>query len=487
MPRVALPYDSNGQGYVQSYSVLCRGDPPLCEELHLFIKGTATDSVSMEQVTPRREQGPPDSPIPRRRPVVAWIGRLSWGLADQLLSSATNFALGLLVARSVPPSEFGAFAIAYAVYILALGGSRALAGEPLVVRFSESDPDEWHAGVRSAAAIALVTGSIVGLGCFVAGFFFPSPLGTSLVVLGPLLPILLVQDVWRFAFFAEGKGSRAFLNDLVWALVLFAGLAVALSLQRSSVGWLVALWGGSGALAGVFGVLQTGIVPGGLRHARSWLRTHRDLVPRFFAEFALSGASANLTLIGIGAVTELTQVARLRAGQVALGPLNVLFSGAGVVTVAEGVRRLRESPDALVRSSRRISIVLGIVALAWGAMILMLPDRVGSWLLGENWFGAHSVILPLSLGSAAVGLAFGPVTGLRSLAAAKRSLRARFIDASLTSALMLAGAIVHGALGAAWGLAIAGAIRSPMWWWQFTRGVAEALAGHADRMSGARP
>ena len=35
---------------------------------------------------------------------------------------------------------------------------------------------------------------------------------------GLTLPGLLLQDSWRFAFFALGRGSQAFLNDLVWAV-----------------------------------------------------------------------------------------------------------------------------------------------------------------------------------------------------------------------------------------------------------------------------
>jgi hypothetical protein len=405
--------------------------------------------------------------------------RLSWGLGDQILSSATNFVLGLLVARSFPPGEFGAFSIAYAVYVLALGGSRALSGEPLVVRFSDRSAADWRVGVRSAASTAMTVGAIVGAACVGSGLLLGGPLRISLLVMGPLLPLLLVQDVWRFGFFAEGRGGRAFLNDAVWAIVLFSALAFVLTTGRSSVGWLVAAWGGAGAAAGFFGVLQTGIVPSAGRSAWSWLRTQKDLAPRFFAEFALSGATSNLSLIAIGAITELTQVARLRAGQVALGPLNVLFTGAGVVTVAEGVRRLRRSPSALFRSSVRISIALGALALAWGFMVISLPDRVGATVLGQNWTGARSVILPLSIGSASVGLAFGPVTGLRSLAAAKRSLRGRSIDATVTTVMVLGGAVVSGATGAAWGLALAGAIRTPMWWWQFARGIREADAARA--------
>ena len=55
------------------------------------------------------------------------------------------------------------------------------------------------------AALGLVVGGVVG-GAFLG--------------LGIVLPALLLQDCWRYAFFAAGQGRRAFLNDAVWAVAL---------------------------------------------------------------------------------------------------------------------------------------------------------------------------------------------------------------------------------------------------------------------------
>jgi len=44
------------------------------------------------------------------------------------------------------------------------------------------------------------------------------------VALGVVLPAMLLQDSWRFAFFAAGRGSRAFLNDVCWTIALVPAL-----------------------------------------------------------------------------------------------------------------------------------------------------------------------------------------------------------------------------------------------------------------------
>ena len=54
------------------------------------------------------------------------VRRLGWGLADQSLSSLTNFALAVLVARQVSTAGLGAFGLAFTTYTITLGATRAL-------------------------------------------------------------------------------------------------------------------------------------------------------------------------------------------------------------------------------------------------------------------------------------------------------------------------------------------------------------------------
>ena len=70
--------------------------------------------------------------------------RASWGIADQAISSLTNFGLGLLVARSVEPKAFGAFGIAFASYALVVNIGNGMISEPFLVRFSNAATEDWR-------------------------------------------------------------------------------------------------------------------------------------------------------------------------------------------------------------------------------------------------------------------------------------------------------------------------------------------------------
>ena len=401
------------------------------------------------------------------------IGRFGWGLADQLLSSATNFLLALLVARTVGPRDLGAFTVAYATFTFSLGAVRAIAGELLVVRHSAVSADEWRYGVKGAAGTALMAGIVVGVGCLIAGVRVGEPFQTVLSIVGISLPFLLLQDVWRFAFFARGHGGAAFLNDLVWAVATFAAFAVLRYFDVASISSFTFGWAAAGSLAALVGMFQLKVLPSGVSAAVKWLRHHRDIGPRFFAEFAVSTGVSSLTLFAIGAIAGLDELGRLRAGEIVLGPLNVLFAGAGLVATAEGVRLLHESPRRLVLGCRWLSFSVTAGVVAWGALVLFVPRSIGEAVLRANWDAARSLLPLLVFALIGYGSSFGASIGLRSMAAARRSLRARCIDGVLTLLFGVAGAYLAGAKGVAWGYAVTGCSRSLNAWWQFSRALRE--------------
>ena len=89
--------------------------------------------------------------------------RLGWGLADQAVSSLTNFAVSIYVAKSLGATEFGAFSLAYVTYGFVLNASRGLATDPLLVRYSGAEIPAWRKAVSACTGTALGVGLITGL------------------------------------------------------------------------------------------------------------------------------------------------------------------------------------------------------------------------------------------------------------------------------------------------------------------------------------
>jgi O-antigen/teichoic acid export membrane protein len=419
------------------------------------------------------------SPTTRSESFKSVGARFAWGMADQALSSLTNFLLGLLAARSLGPSDFGAFGIAFAIYVVLLGTSRTISSDPMVIRFSSTDSEMWRRAASWGTGSAISIGIVAGAACLLLAQSVRGTLSSTLVALGLMLPGLLLQDAWRSAFFARGSGSAAFLNDLIWAIVLFPSITVLLMEHAASPASLLLVWGGAGTIAGLVGGIQASVLPRPLRFF-SWFREHSDLIPRYLGEFGVTTGTSQVILFLVGALAGLSAVGALRGGQLLFGPVNILFLSANLVAIPEGVRFLRVSEASLRRFCKVYAGLLGGTAVAVGVVAWTLPPSIGAAILGKNWEPAHAVVIPLMLSTFGSAVMMGAGVGLRALAAPRFSLRARLFVAPMALAAGLVGAALRGARGTAWGLAIAFLLGAIIWWHHFSAGLQQNEASRRE-------
>ena len=393
----------------------------------------------------------------------AIAGRLSWGLADQAASSASNFVVGAYVARSLGLAAFGMFSLVWVTYGVLLSVSRGLATDPLVVRFSAVPVASWRVAVARSTGTAIGVGTAVGGVSVALGLIVGGQMGIAFACLGVVLPGLLLQDAWRFSFFAAGTGRKAFMNDIVWDIALIPALVVAAHV--GGVGVFVLAWGGSAGVAALYGWFQSGVRPQ-LSGARQWIREQRDLGYRYLVEnVGLSGAR-QLRAYGLGLIVGVSAVGVVRSAELMLGPFLAVLMGMSLATVAEAARVLQRAPERLGRFCFLVGGGQAAGALLWGGAVLLVPDRAGELVLGAAWHAASLIIIPATLGVAGSSLGVGATVGLRALGAARSSLRCQLITSALYVAGGLGGAVVAGTPGSAWGVAAATLTGSALWWLQ---------------------
>ena len=179
--------------------------------------------------------------------------RLGWGVADQAMSSISNFAVNIYIARTLGAVQYGAFGLAYVTYGFALNASRGLATDPLLVRFSGTDVPTWRRAVASCTGTAVIVGLVTGACVLAAAALLDGTAKLAFLALGLTLPGLLLQDSWRYSFFALGRGSQAFLNDTIWAVALLPALVLLRKTGHANVFWFVFAWGAAAAVAAAVG------------------------------------------------------------------------------------------------------------------------------------------------------------------------------------------------------------------------------------------
>lgn len=388
------------------------------------------------------------------------IRRASWSVIDQGLSAASNLLLSVIVARQLDAGGFGAFAIAFLLFGLTLSIARATIGQPLQISYSGAPPDQWRAATRSALAAAVVLGVVVGAALSVTGLALGGAGGHALLAVGICMPGLVVQDTARMAFFSSGRAKLAAINDALWTALEFGALATLVVRGVSDVGPYILAWGVSSAVAAVVACLMLRLAPR-FRGWVVWFLAQRKLTGYLLAEHILGEGLAQVAILLVGVVGTAADVGSLRAGQVLLGPLNVLVTAISVFGIPEIARRSTMAPRQRRKFCWALSGAVTVVCLGYATVVLLLPDSVGQRLFGDTWAGAQTVLVPMCALYLAVAIGVGPGVILYGMGRARSTFGLNLLKAPLLLVTLSYGIWHSGAVGAAWGIAVTEALLLP--------------------------
>jgi hypothetical protein len=410
-----------------------------------------------------------DSETPAARPVrIAQQGGFraaQWGVIDQALSSGTNFLMAFLVAALVAPAEFGVFSLVVILYTVTIGSCRALAGEPLVIRFA-AHPEELGAASRESLGALTAIGVAVGTACCLAAAAATGPLRASLTILGLCLPLLLVQDGGRVILFARSEPKRAAANDAVWAVFQAIAVGFVTVTHQVSASAFVASWAVAGALAGLVLLLQLQQLPDLSRFMR-WFGKHHDLAAPLLANYFLTTAPSYMLFALVPVVANLKELGVSRAAYLPFGAFGIVLQSAWLLLLPIAARA--ESPRALLRLSKTWSAGLGVLALVWTIVIVALPARMGELIMGDTWHHTGSVRLFFGGALIAYAIGVGPVIGLRAMESPRQLvwIRLAVSPPALAVGLFLAHSL--GAPGVALGILLGDILTALLGWLTFAR------------------
>lgn len=368
--------------------------------------------------------------------------RVSWALADQAMSSASNLVIGLAAAHLLGVTGYGIFAILFTTYALVLGVHRGLVTEPLVVSGGEAPARAEGASVH--------LGIVVGVVLVVGGAFADTRLRYGLFALAVSMPFLLWQDALRYRFLASRRPHLAFLMDAAWFVLLVgAGLVVG---RQPPLPVVVACWAGSASVAAMIGAVRERAWPE-VANGMAWIRHHRSIGVRFSVEFLVVNGLPQVVLLLLAVLSGYAEAGAYRGAVVLLGPAALAGIGTAAAVQPEIVRLGRGS-----RGNERVAIAavsgVGVLALVWTAVLIALPLGVGEFVLGDVWALARPVVLPLGLTITGTTVSAVGVGLLHALGAAGKSLRASVLGSTTMFVAGVVGLALGGAVGAAWGQAL---------------------------------
>lgn len=398
-------------------------------------------------------------------------GRAGLTLADQAFSSASNFLVGLFVARLAGPRQFGAFALAFAVWLAIAGLHRGLISDPLLI----SGPDqggeksmlsgglaaELLLGVSAGALVALIGVLLIASGA--------STLGVGLVSLAPWLPVLLAQDYWRWVAFKRGQPAKALANDVVYTVIQVAVLLTAAWAGHRSASIALGAWGVGAACGAALGVQQFRVrlaLTGGWNYLRQSWPMGRWLA----ADFATAYGANQAYQFAVAAILGPVGIGALRAALNLMGPTHVLLYASGSLGLPESVKELQRSgPRGLDRVVRLVSIAAAAGVGAYALAVGILGGRLMAWVYGPAFAPFGALVALAALQHVIAATAWGPNLGLK----AARQTRSLFAVRVVTSCVSISSVVVlansFGIVGAAWGAVVTVAANVSAAWFTYLR------------------
>jgi len=157
------------------------------------------------------------------------MGVGAFAVLDQVLFAGASFSINILLARWLPPVEYGAFALAFFVFLLLGALHTAVLTEPMLVFGASVYRGRTraylgrHVGLHVLTSIA--TGGVLALaalGVWLAG----SGAWRSLLALAVAAPFVLLLWLLRRAFYMELTPRGAVAGDAVYFVGTLAGLYV---------------------------------------------------------------------------------------------------------------------------------------------------------------------------------------------------------------------------------------------------------------------
>ena len=311
------------------------------------------------------------------------VRHTSVSVVDQALNSAANFAVGLLLIRTIPTAEYGTFVLANTALYLAIGVENSLVTAPMSVMAPKLVGAAKYAFVDALALGQLVVWlPLLLLSCLVvsilsaAGVLDAAGLRLALLTACVVVPFVAREFV-RQALFIFAAPVAVFVADAVYAATMLAAIVV---VTRSSSPGLYAV-----AAIGVAAVVAAAV--GGVVYVRlAGAPTRLDLQPLKqtwrLASWGLLGMSVSWAqhqgfLYLLAAVQGSEAVGHVSAARLLLMPIALVITGVGTILRPRCAAWLA-SGEARKAMSRLLALTL---ATAIGSLVYVLALWLGRDLI----------------------------------------------------------------------------------------------------------
>jgi O-antigen/teichoic acid export membrane protein len=400
---------------------------------------------------------------PVRGPLLAklipWVSKGGFAILDQGLISGSNFLVSILLARWLIPAQYGAYAVAFGIFVLLSLIYQALVLEPMAV-FGGSAYQNCLRGYLGSLLWIHVTisGSIVmicGASALVTYLFHAGVLAGALAGATVASPCILAFGLVRRGFYLELSPKMAASGAFVYSSLAIGALYLLYkrNLLSPFTAFLLMSLAAVATTAYLWALLRAGLSPSTSAPGIKEVWSKHWSYGRWALASCVAGwipAYIYYPLLSTFATT--VQSGQLKALMNLTLPMEQTKAALSMLLLpyAAGVLQ-RQGKSSAGRLSVRMTMVTAGGAIAFWAIVLAFRGPVFHFLYSGKYMEVAYLLPVVAFGSIVWCAAFGPAICLRAM----ESPASVFVAFSLATVLSLIIGIpatwAFGLKGAIWG------------------------------------
>lgn len=400
----------------------------------------------------------------RVRKLIGWAMKGGMAMLDQGLISGSNFVIGILLARWMAPDEYGAYAVAFAAFLLLVMLYQSWLLEPMAVFGSSVYRDSIRGYLKTLVRLHLATSVLIFLVlCVAAGVAFalkqPGGLPGALFGVAVTAPCVFLFWLARRTFYLELSPAPAVVGALCYCIITLGGLYVAFRWHGLSplIAILLMGLGGLGTSVLLFGYLKLRLPVGsgtpGLGEA---CRRHWGYGRWALASAAMMWIPANVFYPVLSSLWGLAQAGELKALTNLAAPMLQIYAALSSLFLPYAARvQAREGSAGAQAVVRRISLLCVSGAIVYWTVLLLFRGPVFHFLYSGRYLEVAHLLPVVAVGSIAGSAFFGPATVLRAMESPISVFGATFASSCIALIVGIPATKFLGLRGAVWSMALA--------------------------------
>jgi O-antigen/teichoic acid export membrane protein len=384
--------------------------------------------------------------------------RASWTLVDQAVVSLGAFAANIILARALPQSEYGLFAMIFGLLLMLQVVNTTLVFYPHTIRISAAKSDYpgivWSSMTLSAAltlpltAVAIAAVTVTGYGHLApwVAFWFVA---------------WQAQETLRRMLFSEFRHRSAVIGDAVSYLGQALGVGLLLLDGSLTLPKVFAVFGVTSAVAAAIQAFQVRFRPHRLRDPSTLVVDYWRIGRWSLASSVITVMRLNGLFWMIAIVAGTSSVAQLQASFNVVNLVSPILIGLCNLIPAAVARAAGQSVTSAWRETKHYAMFGFVPTAAYYAFVIAAPAIMLTLFYGADSDYADAVT-PLRILSAAFVMSYAcemVISFMHGINAARIALVVNLLGSLATFMLAVPLILLTGWVGACWALLVANAVR----------------------------